>query len=1842
MFKKAYIGFALIIALSGCGTDEEPPADTTSPNVTAIQVSSVTTTGATVSFNTDEPATAQIDYADNNYYNGNLAYNHTESTSNFIASHSITLSNLSPSTTYHYRISANDAAGNTTTGVDRTFTTLAQDTVAPVLSNPTPATSTVLAAGTTSTTLGITTDEAAQCRYGTTAGTDYGAMPNSFATTGTTAHSTTVNGLSDGTAFSYYVRCQDNAGNANTSDYAIAFAIAAGSVNHPPVLDPIADIIVTEGAAVTFTPTASDVDKDNLTYSYSGWMTSSSYTTTSSDVGTHTVVVTVSDGNGGSDSQNVSVTVNLAPQNNPTSCVNPSWKDSDFTYVYEVGANYSYKTPNDVPWESLAPDSLVKIHWQSTPYRSKWVIGTTGTATTPVVVLGVPDSNGNLPIISGDNATTRTQLDFWSADKALIKIGGASVPANSPAYVTIECLDIRDARDAYSFTDQQGNLVPFDYAAAAIYIERGDHITLRNNLIHNAADGIYSYHNTSELLITGNHIWDNGMPYDSQRHNSYTESIGTTIEFNHYGPLRSGASGNNIKDRSADTVIRYNWIESANMQLDLVDGSAQTAADPRYQNDTFVYGNVIIEKESSLNASIVNYGGDQNAGNDRKGTLHFYHNTIYSNRQFKNIFLFIFPNNQSVDARNNIIMGQNYALVDSYLYGGGTLAISNNWISNGLRNEYDAQSHAFEGSITLVGNITDESDPGFGDPANDDYSLTAGSSAIGAAGPLAPAASGHPVLWQFTPTGGRQARATTDDLGALDYTATVPGNRAPVLDPIANISVTEGEAVVFSPTATDADSNSLSFSYSGWMTSSSYTTQAGDAGTHTVTVTVSDGNGGSDSQDVSVTVNAAVDTVPPIISNIQLSNLTEVSVTVAWQTDEAADSYIEYGLDTGYGSAASNINLATSHTLALTGLSPGTTYHYSVRSQDASANAAASPDATFTTAAPQTYQCNDGQDNDGDSLIDMNDPGCSSATDNDETDTPPPPQNLPAWVDSNSPLAQSLHPRLFLIPDSYRTSNQNAYGITMQEMRDKIGTYYRTEFQDFVSVMDGFYSDDVTAKLKDEISADAMNYAFLYILDPSVMSQAPYSFSFTYSKDEYGQKAREQVLQIAQNLITDTGVHAQDWIDEREATFGNGMLNLAMALVYDWVHPLLTLADKQQIIDGSIAVYTRRSLMETLSNNNGQYLDNAKVGAIQNGDLGAIAAWGDTLDTSGTYYSNQLDMLLGKLKEDFIDRVYDFGNHTLDGSSSWPEGFAYDATMSFHIITPPTGAIGTALGVDYYDAVSYFKEHPLFVLYNVKPLSHAGNYYWYHFDDDHPDKPMVNQSWRTYISGMLQHHIATLPQYASLSKWMRDNSGYFNFAALSNGTTDVRKHYLAHYFLWGDRTVTSQSPSQLGLPLSKKLGLGQIVMRTGFENESDSLVVFNAPKYHHVASHNHYDWAGFTIEKFGNLAIQRSIAKAFSAGNFSATKRSMFYNTIGVYTPGEMVGDSPQKNLMGYRENLVEANLATDAAYQVGGKNHVGTVIAQDLNGLDYDYINYDYSRAWSNPITVPPDGWTEKNYPHKVDYANRDFVYLRSQGGTNDEYVVVLDRVNALDPSYTKHFLLHSSFEPKLLDNSNSAIAMMAENYPNEADGINGGRWVNTTSSPTQDNIIEIINTWSGSHGKLYNKTLLPDSFQINKVGGPGHYWEDAEGRAIYTGTISNTEKNFRGTYSMQIQSTTNQSHDTFLNVMQFGDASTLSAMVPVSKIDAGTMVGAFINDPTSSRVVLFSSDSQGASVSDVTYTIGGSASSEKHLLLEMAPGDYDVYKDNLLIHSSLTVSASGVLAFDSAAGTTYQIVKQ
>jgi hypothetical protein len=107
-------------------------------------------------------------------------------------------------------------------------------TVPPVVSNGAP--SGTLPAGTVQATMSVSTDKAAICRYATSPGVAYNSMPNTFSTTGGTSHAALLSGLSDGKNYSYSVRCIDQSGNADTTDYPVQFAIGMITIQGAPVV----------------------------------------------------------------------------------------------------------------------------------------------------------------------------------------------------------------------------------------------------------------------------------------------------------------------------------------------------------------------------------------------------------------------------------------------------------------------------------------------------------------------------------------------------------------------------------------------------------------------------------------------------------------------------------------------------------------------------------------------------------------------------------------------------------------------------------------------------------------------------------------------------------------------------------------------------------------------------------------------------------------------------------------------------------------------------------------------------------------------------------------------------------------------------------------------------------------------------------------------------------------------------------------------------------------------------------------------------------------------------------------------------------------------------------------------------------------------------------------------------------------------------------------------------------------------------------------------------------------------------------------------------------------------
>jgi len=94
-----------------------------------------------------------------------------------------------------------------------------------------------------------------------------------------------------------------------------------------------------------------------------------------------------------------------------------------------------------------------------------------------------------------------------------------------------------------------------------------------------------------------------------------------------------------------------------------------------------------------------------------------------------------------------------------------------------------------------------------------------------------------------------------------------------------------------------------------------------------------------------------LDGTAPAINAVAATNITATAATIIWTTNEAADSQLEYGPTTAYGSTSTvDPSMVTSHNVTMSGLTENTTYHYRVKSKDGSGNLATGSDQTFNTA----------------------------------------------------------------------------------------------------------------------------------------------------------------------------------------------------------------------------------------------------------------------------------------------------------------------------------------------------------------------------------------------------------------------------------------------------------------------------------------------------------------------------------------------------------------------------------------------------------------------------------------------------------------------------------------------------------------------------------------------------------------------------------------------------------------------------------------------------------------------------------------------------------------------------
>lgn len=484
-----------------------------------------------------------------------------------------------------------------------------------------------------------------------------------------------------------------------------------------------------------------------------------------------------------------------------------------FAIDYHVGTGQEHTTIGSVPWYSLAAGDTVYIHPGT--YHEKFLVSTRGTARNPIRVLGVLDVNGKRPVIDGQNATTSTNNHHhWpdaSGDSAIQWDGVVFISINSdeaslPAYIEIKNLEIKNGYKTYNFTAENGTTSAYDGFAAGVYIRSAAHVLIENCVIHDNSQAIYDWTGSGsnwwdglskDITLRGNYFYNNGQTDSYTEHQTYTEADGVIIEYNHYGPQRSGAWGSQLKDRSVGTIIRYNYFDSAprGWIIDLVEPEESWSALDKSKKywQAFVYGNVIINN-GNYTPNYFHWNEDHQKGHGRAtlagGKLFFYDNTVLTIANKSDMALLRYFNTTwggydcppgsppgVIDIRNNIfavlprragqaVPAQQFAYCNNQNLNFGVNWVSPGWVSH--------TSGTASGTANLIS--PSANNPGFVSSSNPyDLHLSSSSNARNKGGISTPEMTSNYLGLNLTPIAqyvvpqSTEVRSGLTSLGAFEF-----------------------------------------------------------------------------------------------------------------------------------------------------------------------------------------------------------------------------------------------------------------------------------------------------------------------------------------------------------------------------------------------------------------------------------------------------------------------------------------------------------------------------------------------------------------------------------------------------------------------------------------------------------------------------------------------------------------------------------------------------------------------------------------------------------------------------------------------------------------------------------------------------------------------------------------------------------------------------------------------------------------------------------------------------------------------------------------------------------------
>jgi len=167
------------------------------------------------------------------------------------------------------------------------------------------------------------------------------------------------------------------------------------------------------------------------------------------------------------------------------------------------------------------------------------------------------------------------------------------------------------------------------------------------------------------------------------------------------------------------------------------------------------------------------------------------------------------------------------------------------------------------------------------------------------------------------------------------------------LDPVVVVTVVENN------TANTVTVNGFSATETATPGTWTYSlTHGGVIGRYSLSIDATDVTGNTVQHlATSYDVVADTDSTAPVLSSIVVTPA-QSTASVAFTSNDAGTAKVGYGLTATHGNMTSYSSMISgANTIVLTGLTCGTTYHYSVYGKDSSNNESVSTDATFVTSA---------------------------------------------------------------------------------------------------------------------------------------------------------------------------------------------------------------------------------------------------------------------------------------------------------------------------------------------------------------------------------------------------------------------------------------------------------------------------------------------------------------------------------------------------------------------------------------------------------------------------------------------------------------------------------------------------------------------------------------------------------------------------------------------------------------------------------------------------------------------------------------------------------------------------